>query len=133
MHNEESGDNQIHRLRQWRSGREPDQSLSFIKKLFDRQIARPHKKVAKLVALWEKHIPPELAARTALLSYSRGVLRVEVADSATLYQLDRLLRSGAEQQLRQAFTGSLRTIKLQLGPPERFGNGTDPTATPPQP
>lgn len=121
----EPGDNQIRRLRTWRSGKEPDLSLGFIGKMFEKQIARPHKKMGKLIELWEQHIPADLASRTALHSYSRGVLRVDVADSATLYQLDRMLRSGAEQQIRQSFTGSLRTIKLKLGPPDLFQTDID--------
>ncbi len=109
-------DHQIDRLRQWRGRSEPDSGLSFIADQFQREIARPHRQLAAFVEHWQELVPAELAAHTALRSFSRGTLRVAVADSATLYQLDRQLRGGLERELRNRCKSTLRRVKLELEP-----------------
>lgn len=89
--------------------------MGFLKDDFRRQIARPYKQVAHLVELWQQLVPPELLPYTRLDSFRRGVLRVAVASSVHLYELDQLLRSGLEQQLiRQHTQGTLRRVQLFL-------------------
>jgi Dna[CI] antecedent, DciA len=108
-------DERINQLREWRNRRAPrDTSLSFLPDQFQRQIARPFKQLGELTTLWTEHVPAELAARTALRSFARGTLNVCVADSATLYQLDRALRDGLEKRLRQSFKGTLQRVKLEV-------------------
>ena len=60
-------------------------------------------------------MPEPICRRTALHSFSRGTLRVVVADSSVLFELDRALRGGLEQQIRSRYKGRLLRIKLEVG------------------
>lgn len=88
---------------------------SVVDRFWDKRYAKPHQQLAELAPLWEKLLPEALASRTMLRSLHRGVLTVVVADSGTLYQLDRALRNGVEQQLARHCAGKLRRVKLEQG------------------
>ena len=107
-------DQHIRNLRRWRDGEEKDLSLSFVAEHVRRQIGKPHKQLGELSTLWTRHVPAHLLEQTALASLSRGVLTVRVADSATLYELDRLMRAGLEMRIRAAAPATLRRIKLTI-------------------
>ena len=80
---------------------------------FDKRYAKPHQQLGDLVTLWQQLVPEPLGSRTSLRSLHRGVLTVTVDDSATLYQLDRLLRGGVETQIIKRINGAVRRIKLE--------------------
>ena len=76
---------------------------------------RQHRRVGVLVEVWSREVPAALLPHTRLVSFQRGILTVGVDDSATLYELDRLLRSGLDATLIAAHRASgLRRIKLAL-------------------
>ncbi|MFA9478795.1 DUF721 domain-containing protein [Phycisphaerales bacterium AB-hyl4] len=105
----------LDRLRASRNRPDPDLTLRFLEKQFQRDIARPHKQLAQLVELWSQLVPPDLARHTRLESLSRGVLRIVVDSSPHLYELDNLLRAGLERDLIRQHTGpAFRRIKLQI-------------------
>ncbi len=79
-----------------------------------REIERTYRRTGGFGKLWIELVPPELAATTNLQGYARGVLTVSVCDAAAKYELDRLLRSGLEQELRQRAPSTLRRVKLVL-------------------
>lgn len=101
-------------MRQWRSRPGRDQTLSFLVDHVKSHVVRPHRQVGQLAELWQELVPAEMVERTTLTSFTRGILTVHVADSATLYQLDRLLRGGIEQQLRQRCNTTLRSVRLKV-------------------
>lgn len=111
---QQNDNDRLQRLRQWRNVHaNKDLSLSFLNKLFNRDIERPYRQMQTVIDLWTQLLPPELAEHTRLESFRRGVLKVAVDSSSRLYELDRLLRNGLEQQLIQAHHGpALRKIKL---------------------
>lgn len=113
---DDAADRYLHRLGRWRSIRPRYSDLSFLQDQFRRDIERPHRQLGDLVELWRAAVPPELLERTTLRSFQRGSLHVAVPDSATRYQLDRLLRGGVESGLRSAFKGNLRAIKVRVEP-----------------
>ena len=82
-------------------------------RFFDKRYARPHRQLGQLADVWRRLVPETLHARTALRSLHRGVLTVAVDDSATLYQLDRVLRGGVENEIKQQINGAVRRIKLE--------------------
>lgn len=103
------------RVRQSRVRADPDQSLDFLAKTFQRDVARPHKQLASLTEVWEALVPAPVVARTALEGLSRGTLSVAVDSSATLDALDRLLRSGLKVEIIRAHRGpAIRRIKLRV-------------------
>jgi hypothetical protein len=105
---------QLQRLRGWRNRRGRDLTLAGLAEQVNRTVIRPHKQVAGLAVLWRELVPAALLERTALASFARGVLTVEVPDSTTLYEIDRLLRGGLERQLRAASTMPLRRVRCRV-------------------
>jgi hypothetical protein len=105
----------LKRLSEWKQAHPPDLSLSFLKKQFKRDIERPHKQLGDLGELWRSLLPAEIVQRTRLEGLSRGVLRVTVNSSATLYELDRLLREGVDRELKRQHKGMLTKVRLRLG------------------
>lgn len=114
MSDEQHQQRHLERLREWRNRKPRDQTLAFLVDHVKAQVVRPHRQVGQFAELWQELVPPELAERTSLGSFTRGILTIHVADSATLYQLDRLLRGGVEQQLRQRSRTTLRSVRLKL-------------------
>jgi hypothetical protein len=104
----------LHRLRQWRNRPQRDLTLSGLGEYVDRTFVKPSKHLGQFVELWEQHVPAEIQPRTALAKFHRGVLTVHVADSATLYDLDRLMRGGLERRIAQQAKTTLRKIRLAI-------------------
>ena len=101
-------------LRRWRNRAGRDLTLGGLSEQVQRTVVRPHKQVESLAILWRELVPSDLLDRTALASFARGVLTVEVPDSATLYQMDRLLRGGLERQLRAGCKTTLRKVRCRV-------------------
>ncbi|HAI11178.1 MAG TPA: hypothetical protein DCM28_05695 [Phycisphaerales bacterium] len=103
-------------LRQWRNFKAKDVSMDFLNPWFKNQVTKPFKQLKGIGEVWANGVPPEILAKSRLERYSRGTLTVTVDSSATLYELDRLLRSGLQQELTQASRpASLNRIKLVVG------------------
>ncbi len=56
-----------------------------------------------------------LAGRTSLVGLRGGILEVRVDSSSVRFELDRLLRGGALEELRRRHRGSLLRIKIRIG------------------
>ncbi len=113
-------DQYLSRLREWRNRREPDLTLGFLRDQFKRDMVKPAKQLTEMVALWQELVPAHLLDHARLETISRGVLKVSVASSARLYELDRLLRGGLEQELIKRHKGpAVRRIQLRVAPLEK--------------
>ena len=117
MHDHDPTHDRLHQLRQWRNVKpEPDLSLAFVKDDFKKKVERPYKQLAGIAELWQRLLPQDLIGHTRLDSLTRGVLHVTVDCSARLYELDRLLRMGLQQQLIVNHRGpAFRRVKLRVG------------------
>jgi len=115
-HMTDGADEYLNRLRGWRTRPGRYSSLAFMADQFKRTIEKPHKQLGDLATIWQKAVPDELCRQTALHSFSRGTLRVTVADSGVLYELDRRLRGGLEREIRSRYKGKLLRVKLAVGP-----------------
>jgi len=105
----------LSRLQAWRNRPERAHSLEFLKEQFEREVARPYRQFGPLGELWCRMLPEELAGRTRLESFKRGILQVSVDSSSTLYAIDRLLRGGLERRLIESHRqGSLRGVRLRV-------------------
>ena len=106
-------DQRVERVRTSRVFKSPDQTLGFMPAQFKREVARPFKQLEGLAQHWQNLVPPDLLPHTRLNGLARGVLTVSVDSSASLYELDRLLRGGLETELVKAHRGpAMRRIKL---------------------
>lgn len=106
----------LQRVRNLKTRRHPDHSLTFLGAQFQRTVARPYRQFRQVCEAWEREIPADLLPRTRLEGMTRGVLRIGVSSSAHLYTLDRLLRGGLERRILDACGGSSppRRIRLQV-------------------
>ncbi len=106
----------LERLRQWRTRKDFDHSMSFLKAQFKRDVEKPFKQLAAMAELWPRLVPASLVGHTKLETISRGVLKVIVDSSGALFELDRLLRGGLEKQLITQHKGpAVRRIQLRVG------------------
>ncbi len=106
----------LDRLRQWRGEGAEDLGLGFLTDMVKKRYTRDHGRLGEIAAAWQSVVPESLLSRTALEGLSRGVLTIRVADSATRYELDRLLRGGVEMQLKRACKAPIRRLRVQVGP-----------------
>ena len=104
----------LENLRRWRGPRRRDLTLADLPERVERTVLKPHRQLGAVAMLWRELVPGHLLDRTALVSFQRGVLTVELTDSATLYELDRLLRCGLERQLRTACKTTLRRVRCRI-------------------
>ena len=111
-----SSPDRLNQLRHWRRVRpDADLSLGFVQDQFNRQVAKPFKQLAAITKVWQEFVPVELIRHTRLDGLNRGVLHVSVNSSSRLYQLDRLLRGGLQEQIIIAHKGpALRRVKLSV-------------------
>lgn len=84
-------------------------------------LKRTRRKHLGCARAWEAVCPQALIGRTSVLGVKSGALTIGVADHATRYELDRLLRGGAERDLVKLAPTTVRRVKLvvdsQLGKP----------------
>lgn len=107
---------QLERLRLWRNRKQRDVTLNFLPDLVNRDYEKPHRQMGKIIEIWQQYIPTELVNRSKLVSLQRGLLLIHVQDSPTLYQLNQVLRSGAEKLIKQAHRGNIFRIQLKIQP-----------------
>lgn len=109
----------IERLRDWRV--KPDRAAplaAFLPAVFKSEVERQYKQLVGVADAWNTHVPPAIAEHTHLVSLQRGVLLVGVDSSARLYELDRLLRGGLENEIITSSRGAaIRQIKLAVRKP----------------
>lgn len=106
----------INNVRKYRGRREWDSSLAGSFARAEDEARRVQKKLGALIDQWEAIVPEHIANQTKLTGIRGGVLHVRVGSAPIAYELDRLLREGAEQALRETFPGTLRSIRRTIGP-----------------
>ncbi len=79
-----------------------------------RQLERNHRRTRGFGAIWAELVPDELAEYSTIRSYQQGILTIAVRDAAARFELDRLLRTGLETELRARAPATLRRIRLLL-------------------
>jgi hypothetical protein len=98
-------------------GRKPkDLGIGRLIEAAEENATRTHKRLGELIGLWQELLPADVASRTALVGVHRGVLQVRVDSAATAFEVDRLLRSGVEKELRSRYRGSLARVKTRVEP-----------------
>ena len=81
-----------------------------------RELRRLERRLGGVAEAWQAVCPPDLVARTAIRSLRKGLLTIAVEDASTRYELDRLLRAGAERELARAATTTVRRVRLVIEP-----------------
>jgi hypothetical protein len=116
MDDMDSQQKHLDNLRQWRNFKGRDVSMDFLDRWFQTEVGKPYKQMGNIGQAWAQLVPPELLAKSRLERFSRGTLTVTVDSSATLYALDRELRSGLQKEIAQASRpANLSRVKLVVG------------------
>ena len=105
----------IEKLREWRGRPERDLSIGPLISERATYAKRAEKRIGSFVDLWEGVMGGELACRTRVTALRSGVAHVTVDSSSTAYEVDRQLREGLEQKLRQAFGKTLIRVRITVG------------------
>ena len=73
------------------------------------------KRTASIAEAWGAVVPEALAAKTTIERLARGVLTVRVEDAPARYELDRFMRSGWLDRLRDGAKASITRVKIVAG------------------
>lgn len=100
---------QLERLRRFRGRRERDTSIAPLVAAVERELSRQDRAAGGADEAWRRIIPEPLAAASRVVTFARGTLHVAAESPAAAFEIDRVLRAGAEAELRAALRcGSLR-------------------------
>lgn len=98
-------------LRRWRNRPERDLSIATQVDALAGDARRAVRALGGLALDWAALVPHPLSGTTRPSSFSRGLLTIQADDAASLYAMDRWLRSGGEQRI-QAAAPSVRRVRL---------------------
>jgi len=112
---------EIESLRLIRNKRDFDHAAQAIFEHESRTLQRMAGHLAAAAEAWNEVCPPSLAAATSLVGMSRGVLTVAVSNASAKYELDRVLRSGAEREFIRRCPMTVRKVRLVAGEPAAGG------------
>ena len=93
----------------------PTESVSVEIGRMKASIVRQAKRMGNAAELWERIVPEALRRNTRLSGLAGGVLTFVTDSAATTYALDRLLRGGAEAQLREGSEGRIVRVRMRVG------------------
>jgi hypothetical protein len=105
----------IEQLQKFRGRRERDISIENIVRQTAQGATRTHQKLGQLIDLWGQVIPDDIASRTRITALRGGVVHVEADSASDRFELDRLLREGAEAELRRRYRGTLVGVRVKIG------------------
>jgi hypothetical protein len=128
----------LQRLRAYRGRRERDDSIVGLVQRIATDASTTQRKLGRFIDLWERLVPRDLASRSRVIAMRRGVVSIAVDSSSTMYELDRMLRGGLEQDLRREFQSAVVRVRLSVGdvlppPSQREGSETDAATQGPRP
>lgn len=79
------------------------------------ELRRSAKRLGGIMEAWDDLVPASLREATRVDSFERGTLTVTADSSATIYALDREMRSGLEAALQNATGGRLQRVRGRIG------------------
>ncbi len=107
-------DARLHNLRERRNRSAPDRSIADpiarLRAQFERQI----RDGGDISAAWDRVVPERLRGRAAVVGCKSGVLTIRCRSASDRYTLDRWLRGGGEQAVRDAARAAVKRVKLVL-------------------
>jgi hypothetical protein len=75
--------------------------------------AREIKQTGGIGEAWRTVVPSELAAKTRVQSFQRGVLTIETPDAGTRYLVEQWLRGGGRAMLAGCAPGTVRRVVVR--------------------
>lgn len=115
MHDPRDPIRQIETFRENRQSRQRDLTIRSLIEGTAASAKRSHRQLGAIIDLWEQLVPRQLADHATIAGLRGGTLHVTVDSSAIAYDLDRLLRGGLEQQIREQYRGTLLRVRVKVG------------------
>lgn len=106
---------QIDLLRKYRARPERDHSITELVQSFEDRANQAQRKAGSFIDVWSEIVPADLETQSRVIGLRGGVVHVVCQSSAAKFELDRALREGLEQELRNAYSSTLTKVKVTLG------------------
>lgn len=106
----------LRRLAPYRRRRDRDCTISDLVDSTRKTARKTQTRTGAFTEAWERLVPEELSMACRLGEFRGGVITILVESSSAKYQLDNLLRSGLEVDLRREYPGPLTRVKTRLAP-----------------
>ena len=104
----------LQNLRNWRGPKEKNLSIQSELLSLQRTLKKGNKQLVQIAEIWESAVPHHIRENTYPISLKNGVLEIAANGSPTSYQLQRLIREGLLQELKDHCTSSIKRIKITL-------------------
>ncbi|HAW95445.1 MAG: hypothetical protein CMJ33_03615 [Phycisphaerae bacterium] len=108
----------LRRIAPYRRKWDPDTSISGLVESTKKVAKRNEGRLATLTEAWDRLVPEQLTSACRFGEVRGGTITILVESSPAKYELDRLLKSGLEAELRRAYSGPLSRIRTRLSPAE---------------
>ncbi|MBK7403125.1 MAG: DUF721 domain-containing protein [Phycisphaerales bacterium] len=79
------------------------------------KLEREFKQTGGMGEAWRTAAPSELASRTRVVSFTRGVLTIHAPDAATRYRVEQWLRGGGRQMLSGCAPTTIKRVVVRAG------------------
>ena len=109
----------LRRLAPYRRRQDRECSITNLVESTQKSARRTQSRSGAFTEIWERLVPAEISNACRLGEFRGGVITILVESSSAKYQLDNLLRSSLEVELRRDYPGPLTRVKTRLAPPPR--------------
>ena len=106
----------LRRMAPYRRRRDRDCTISDLVEATQKSARKTQSRSGAFTEVWERLVPAEVSSACRLGEFRGGVITILVESSSAKYQLDNLLRSGLEVELRRDYSGPLTRVKTRLSP-----------------
>ena len=106
----------LRRIAPYRRKWDPETSISGLVESTKKVAKRNEGRLSTFTEAWDRHVPEQLSRACRFGEMRGGTITVLVESSPAKYELDRLLKSGLEAELRRSYSGPLSRIRTKLSP-----------------
>ena len=107
-------DARLNSLRTNRAVPNPDRSIAETVARAQAKYKRLVRDGDKIASAWDRVVPERLRGRAAVVGCKGGVLTIRCRSASDRYSLDRWLRGGGEQAVRDSARAAVKSVKLVL-------------------
>jgi predicted nucleic acid-binding Zn ribbon protein len=105
---------ELTRLQALRARPSSTRPISDLIQLQAHNATKVHKRLCRVIEVWEQVVPPKIANFTSITNLNRGVLHVTVDSAAVAYELNQQLRAGLLEELRSKLPCTLVRVKTRV-------------------
>lgn len=106
----------LRRIAPYRRKWDPETSISGLVESTKKVAKRNEGRLSTFTEAWDRHVPQQISTACRFGEMRGGTITILVESSPAKYELDRLLKSGLEAELRRSYSGPLSRIRTKLSP-----------------